>query len=258
MRYAAGIEYDGSGFLGWQRLAEGPTVQAAVESALGFVVNHRLDVTCAGRTDSGVHARCQVVHFDTEAERTPYALRQGGNSRLPAGVSLLWCQPVAPDFHARYAARARRYRYTVLNRRVRPAMHRDYLTWERHPLDADAMHVAAQSLVGEHDFSAFRTVHCQARHARRNVHEVSVRRLEDRVVIEVQANAFLHHMVRNFVGSLLLVGRGEQPGAWIAGVLEGRDRTLAGPTAPSNGLVFLGPRYPHRWGLPDELGIDGD
>ena len=228
MRYAAGIEYDGSGFLGWQRLAEGETVQAAVEKALGFVVDHPLDVVCAGRTDSGVHARCQVVHFDTDAERT------------------------------RYAARARRYRYTVLNRRVRPAMLRHYLTWERHPLDADAMHRAAQALVGEHDFSAFRTVHCQAKHARRNVHEISVRRDGEHVVIDVQANAFLHHMVRNFVGSLLLVGRGEQPGAWVADVLAGRDRTVAGPTAPSNGLVFLGPRYPRRWALPEDVAFDGD
>lgn len=258
MRYAAGIEYDGSGFLGWQRLAEGETVQAAVEKALGFVVDHPLDVVCAGRTDSGVHARCQVVHFDTDAERTPYALRQGGNSRLPPGVSILWCQPVDPEFHARYAARARRYRYTVLNRRVRPAMLRHYLTWERHPLDADAMHRAAQALVGEHDFSAFRTVHCQAKHARRNVHEISVRRDGEHVVIDVQANAFLHHMVRNFVGSLLLVGRGEQPEAWVGELLAGRDRTVAGPTAPSNGLVFLGPRYPRRWALPEDVAFDGD
>lgn len=256
MRYAAGIEYDGSGFHGWQRLAEGPTVQVAVEKALGFVVNHPLEVVCAGRTDSGVHARCQVVHFDTDAERTPYALRQGGNSRLPAGVSILWCQPMDIAFHARYAARARRYRYTVLNRRVRPAMYNDYLTWERQPLDADAMHAAAQSLLGEHDFSAFRTVHCQAKHARRTVHDISVVRQDERVVMEVQANAFLHHMVRNFVGSLLPVGRGEKPGTWIAELLAGGDRSVAGPTAPSNGLVFLGPRYPRRWGLPEEVTFD--
>jgi tRNA pseudouridine38-40 synthase len=253
LRYAIGIEYDGSGFLGWQRLAEGATVQGAVEQALGFVVDHPLEVVCAGRTDSGVHARCQVAHFDTDAVRTPFALQQGGNSRLPKGVALLWCQPVAEDFHARYSARARRYCYTVLNRRVRPAIQRDYLTWERHPLDADAMHRAAQVLVGEHDFSAFRTVHCQAKHPRRNVHEISVRREGERVVIEVQANAFLHHMVRNFVGSLLLVGRGEHPEAWIGELLAGRDRTVAGPTAPSNGLVFVGPRYPREWGLPDEV-----
>lgn len=253
IRFALGIEYDGSAFQGWQRLAHGPSVQAAVEAALSFVANHPLDVVCAGRTDSGVHARCQVVHLDTASGRTPFALQQGANSRLPGGVAVLWCQPVPQDFHARYSARARRYRYTILNRRTRAAMHRDYLTWERHPLDAEAMHRAAQALVGEHDFSAFRTVHCQAPHPNRNVHEISVRREDDRVVIEVQANAFLHHMVRNFVGSLMLVGRGEQPEAWPGELLAGRDRTVAGPTAPSNGLVFLGPRYPAQWQLPPEV-----
>lgn len=255
MRFAAGIEYDGAAFLGWQRLAEGPTVQGAVEQALSFVVNHPLEVVCAGRTDAGVHARCQVVHFDTEAVRTPYALRQGGNSRLPRGVAILWAQAVDPAFHARYAARARRYRYTILNRPVRPALLRDFLTWERQPLDAGAMHRAAQALVGEHDFSAFRTVHCQAKHARRQVHEIQVWREGEHVIIEVQANAFLHHMVRNFVGSLLPVGRGEQPEDWPGRLLAGRDRAVAGPTAPSNGLVFLGPRYPREWGLPDEVSL---
>ena len=253
VRFALGIEYDGSNFQGWQRLSHGPSVQAAVESALSFVANHAVGVTCAGRTDSGVHARCQVVHLDTASGRTPFALQQGANSRLPGSIAVVWCQPVAQDFHARYCARARRYRYTLLNRRTRAAMQRDYLTWERHPLDADAMHRAAQALVGEHDFSAFRTVHCQAPHPHRNVHEVSVRRLDDRVVIEVQANAFLHHMVRNFVGSLLLVGRGEQPEAWPGELLAGRNRAAAGPTAPANGLVFLGPRYPGEWGLPAEV-----
>lgn len=253
MRYALGIEYDGSGFQGWQRLSHGASVQAAVESALSFVVDHPLAVVCAGRTDSGVHARCQVVHFDTEAARTPYALQQGGNSRLPGGVAILWCQPMPQDFHARYSARARRYRYTILNRKIRPAMQREYLTWERQSLDAEAMHRAAQVLVGEHDFSAFRTVHCQAPHPNRNVHEIRVWREDERVIVEVQANAFLHHMVRNFVGSLLPVGRGEQPEAWIGQLLVGRDRLVAGPTAPSNGLVFLGPRYPAEWSLPPEV-----
>lgn len=255
LRFALGIEYDGSAFQGWQRLSHGPSVQEAVESALSFVANHPLDVVCAGRTDSGVHARCQVVHLDTASGRRPFALQQGANSRLPGGVAVLWCQLVPQDFHARYSARARRYRYTILNRRTRAAMHRDYLTWQRHPLDADAMHRAAQVLVGEHDFSAFRTVHCQAPHPHRNVHEISVRREDDRVVVEVQANAFLHHMVRNFVGTLMLVGRGEQPEAWPGELLAGRDRNVAGPTAPANGLVFLGPRYPATWGLPDEVSL---
>lgn len=253
MRYALGIEYDGSGFLGWQRLKHGESVQGAVESALAFVLDHPVEVVCAGRTDSGVHAQCQVVHFDTEAQRTPYGIVQGVNSRIGKGVSVLWCQAVAADFHARYSARARRYRYTILNRAVRPAMQREYLTWERHRLDAEAMHRAAQVLVGEHDFSAFRTVHCQAPHARRDLHEIRVWRDGERVVMEVQANAFLHHMVRNIVGSLLPVGRGEQPEEWLAGLLAGRSRTVAGPTAPAAGLVFLGPRYPREWNLPEEV-----
>ena len=251
MRYALGIEYDGSGFHGWQRLSHGPTVQASVEQALGFVLDHPVEVVCAGRTDAGVHAAGQVVHFDTEAVRTPYAIRQGSNSRLPDSVSVLWCQPVAADFHARYAARARRYRYAILNRGVRPALLRQHLTWERQPLDAGAMDAAARHLLGEHDFSAFRAVQCQAPHPRRELQAIRVWREGEQVLLEVQANAFLHHMVRNIVGSLLLVGRGEREGAWIAEVLAGRDRRLAGPTAPSAGLLFLGPRYPREWGLPE-------
>ncbi len=250
MRYALGIEYDGSGFQGWQRLSHGATVQAEVEKALSFVANHPLEVVCAGRTDSGVHAHCQVVHLDSNSGRTPYALMHGGNSRLPGSVAVLWCQTMPQDFHARYSARARRYRYTLLNRSMRPAMLRDYVTWERQPLDAEAMHRAAQALVGEHDFSAFRTVHCQAPHPIRSVHQVRVWREDDRVMVDVQANAFLHHMVRNIVGTLLLVGRGEQPETWPAELLAGRNRQLAGPTAPANGLVFLGPRYPAHWSLP--------
>lgn len=250
MRYALGIEYDGSGFHGWQRLSHGPTVQAAVEQALGFVLDHPVEVVCAGRTDAGVHAAGQVVHFDTAAQRTPYAIRQGSNSRLPDSVSVLWCQPVADDFHARYSARARRYRYAILNRAVRPALLRQHLTWERQPLDAAAMDAAARHLLGEHDFSAFRAVQCQAPHPRRELQAIRVWREGEQVLLEVQANAFLHHMVRNIVGSLLLVGRGERPDGWIAEVLAGRDRRLAGPTAPSAGLLFLGPRYPGEWGLP--------
>lgn len=255
MRYALGIEYDGSGFLGWQRLGHGLSVQAAVESALGSVLDHAVDVTCAGRTDSGVHAACQVVHFDSAAERTPYGLVQGCNSRLPQGVSALWCQPVPDDFHARFSARARRYRYSILNRRSRPAMLRDYLTWERNPLDAERMHAAAQLLLGENDFSAFRAVQCQASHARRELQEIRVWREGERVLLEVQANAFLHHMVRNIVGSLLPVGRGERPVEWLSELLAGRDRNVAGPTAPSAGLVFLGPKYPRQWGLPEAVSL---
>ncbi|MGO4220619.1 tRNA pseudouridine(38-40) synthase TruA [Lysobacter sp. TAF61] len=260
-RHALGVEYDGSGFSGWQRLSkhgeperEGEqTLQAALEQALSFVAGHPVEVVCAGRTDAGVHASCQVVHFDSRVVRDPRGWMLGVTSRLPPQICVRWAQPMADDFHARFSARARRYRYRILNRPVRPALGRQYLSWERRPLDAAAMNRAAQALLGENDFSAFRTVHCQAPHAMRDLQAISVRRDGDIVEVEVQANAFLHHMVRNIVGSLLMVGSGEQPEAWIGQLLAGRDRTVAGPTAPSAGLVFLGPRYPAQWGLPAEV-----
>ncbi len=253
MRLALGIEYDGTDFLGWQRLSHGPSVQAAVEKALSFVADERIDVTCAGRTDSGVHAHCQVVHFDTRVERSPRAWTLGACSNLPREVAVLWARPVADDFHARFDACARRYRYTILNRPIRAALEARHVTWERLPLDVDAMHRAAQALLGEHDFSAFRAISCQARHARRNVQSIRVWREGERVLVEVQANAFLHHMVRNIVGSLLPVGRGQRPVEWMAELLAGRDREVAGPTAPASGLAFIGPRYPHGCGLPDVM-----
>jgi tRNA pseudouridine38-40 synthase len=253
MRVALGIEYDGSSFLGWQRQAHGPSVQAALEQALSAVADAPTEAICAGRTDTGVHARCQVVHFDTEAQRTARGWALGATSRLPNSVCVRWAQPVDAAFHARFAARARRYRYRILNRGVRPAMQRDYLTWERLPIDAERMHAAAQSLLGEHDFNAFRSVQCQAAHARRDLQQISVRREDEIVILDVRANAFLHHMVRNIVGSLLLIGRGEQPVEWLAELLAGRDRTQAGPTAPAQGLCFLGPLYPAEWNLPDEV-----
>ena len=253
MRLALGIEYDGTDFLGWQRLSHGPSVQAALEKALSKVANHAVDVTCAGRTDSGVHGRCQVVHFDTDAERSLRSWVLGACSNLPPSVAVLWAQPVDEAFHARFSARARQYRYTLLNRGVRPALDARYVTWERNRLDADAMHQAAQALVGEHDFSAFRAIACQAKHARREVQAIGVHREGDKVMVDIRANAFLHHMVRNIVGSLLPVGRGEMPGAWIGELLAGRNREVAGPTAPASGLTFLGPLYEDGWGLPAEV-----
>jgi len=258
MRLALGVEYDGNGFHGWQRLSKPgaggqESVQAALETALSRIANHPVGTICSGRTDAGVHARCQVVHFDTHADRVPRAWVLGATTLMPPQVSVLWCQPVADDFNARFAARARQYRYRILNRAVRPALHRQYLSWELRPLDADAMHRAAQALVGDHDFSAFRTVHCQAPNPRRDLQRISVQRVGEEVIVEVQANAFLHHMVRNIVGSLLEIGAGEQPEDWIATLLAGRDRSVAGPTAPAAGLVFLGPLYPAEWGLPAEV-----
>ena len=262
MRLALGVEYDGGGFSGWQRLSTAGTqvadgsLQTALEMALSKVADQRVDTICAGRTDAGVHARCQVVHFDTDAVRDPRGWVLGTTSNLPASMAVRWCIPVAGDFSARFAARARRYRYRICNRSTRPGLEHQYLSWERMPLDADAMHAAAQVLRGEHDFSAFRSVQCQARHARRDLHDIVVTRRDDEVLVEVQANAFLHHMVRNIVGSLLVVGRGERPVAWIAELLQGRDRSVAGPTAPAAGLLFLGPRYPRQWGLPQDVCSD--
>src|SRR5882724_1103854 len=232
LRIALGIEYDGTDFLGWQRLSHGKAIQTAVERALSFVADESIEVICAGRTDAGVHACCQVVHFDTVAQRSQRGWTLGPNSRLPASVAVRWAQPVAGDFHARYGARARRYRYRILNRAIRPALDARYAAWERVSLDADAMHAAAQALVGEHDFSAFRTAACQARTPVRCVHEIAISRAGEHVAIEIQANAFLHHMVRNIVGSLLPVGRGDESPAWIGQLLAGRDRAVAGPTAP--------------------------
>lgn len=253
MRVALGIEYDGTDFFGWQRLGHGPSVQAEVEAALSFVADHPVEVTCAGRTDAGVHARCQVVHFDTDAERDPRGWALGATSRLPRAVAVLWARTMPGDFHARFSAHARRYRYVILNRKIRPALEARFVAWERTPLDADAMHAAAQALLGEQDFSSFRAVSCQATHARRNVTRVSVRRDGQHVILDIEANAFLHHMVRNIAGSLLEVGRGERPPEWIAELLAARDRDAAGVTAMPQGLTFLGPRYPSEWALPPEV-----
>jgi tRNA pseudouridine38-40 synthase len=259
MRFALGVEYDGGRFSGWQRLSTAGTqvadgsLQTALEMALSKVADERIDTVCAGRTDAGVHARCQVVHFDTEAVRDPRGWLLGTTSNLPASMAVRWCVPVADDFSARFAARARRYRYRILNRGTRPGLEHQYLSWERMPLDADAMDAAAQALRGEQDFSAFRSIQCQARHARRDLHAIVVTRRDEEVLVEVQANAFLHHMVRNIVGSLLLVGRGERPVGWIGELLQGRDRSVAGPTAAAAGLLFLGPRYPRQWGLPQDV-----
>lgn len=253
MRIALGIEYDGTDFSGWQRLKDEVSVQGALEQALSKVADHAVEVSCAGRTDAGVHGRCQVVHFDTEARRDMRSWVLGACSNLPSSVAVLWAQPVPDSFHARYAARSRRYRYHLLNRPVRAALDARYVTWERLPLDTARMHDAVQALLGEHDFSAFRASSCQAAHPRRCVLAAEVRREGEQVSVDIEANAFLHHMVRNIVGSLLPIGRGEQPVAWLGELLAGRDRQVAGPTAPATGLTFIGPRYEPHWGLPREV-----
>lgn len=263
MRFALGVEYDGSAYSGWQRLSQPgtpgtPSVQAALEQALSDVADHRVEVTCAGRTDAGVHGQCQVVHFDSEAQRSPRGWMLGTTSRLPRDVAVRWCVPVRDDFNARFSALARRYSYKILNRSVRPAMQRQYLGWVREPLDAEAMRRAALDLLGENDFSSFRSAQCEASHARRQLQAIDVRREGEVVEVAVQANAFLHHMVRNIVGSLLLVGSGQKPEQWIGELLAQRDRNRAGATAPAAGLVFIGPLYPVHCGLPDEVSTSNE
>lgn len=255
MRYALALEYDGSEFLGWQKNLNGGTVQEVVEKALSFVANEPIAVICSGRTDARVSARCQLIHFDSDSPRDLRAWLLGMNSRLPDSVRGLWIQAMPDDFHARYSARARAYRYSLLVRPCKPAINRQFLSWHRLPLNVESMHEAAQALIGEHDFNAFRTVHCQAKHPVRHLHRLDVTQDGDVIYFDVQANAFLHHMVRNLVGSLLLIGRGEQPVTWMKTLLDGKDRTVAGPTAAAEGLMFLGALYPPEWNLPKTVSM---
>jgi tRNA pseudouridine38-40 synthase len=252
MRVALGVQYDGSGFRGWQAQRPGVrTVQTCLEQALAQVADHPVRVVCAGRTDTGVHGVGQVVHFDTAAARSARSWVLGGNAHLPTDLSLNWARPVADEFHARFSALARRYRYVIHNHAYRAALLQRRAAWWRPPLAAERMHAAGQLLVGEHDFSAFRAAECQARQPIRRLLELTVRRRGDSVILEVEANAFLHHMVRNIAGVLLAIGAGEQPVEWAREVLEGGDRTRAGITAPAEGLYLLAVRYPERFGLPD-------
>jgi tRNA pseudouridine38-40 synthase len=252
MRYAMGLEYDGSEFLGWQIQRQEPTVQSCVEAALAAVANHEARVTCCGRTDTGVHALGQVAHFDSGAERGERNWILGLNSHLPRAVSVLWIRPVDDAFHARFSAFSRSYRYVVLNRWIRPALDARRMSWCRLPLSADKMNDAAQALLGEHDFTSFRAGGCQARHPVREIQAISVRRAGDVVTLDVSANGFLYHMVRNIAGSLLQIGAGERPVEWMSELLALHNRDLAAPTAPAEGLYFVGARYPAQYGLPEE------
>ena len=253
MRYALCLEYDGAGFLGWQSQRQTPTVQDTLETALSRVADHDVSVVCAGRTDTGVHARGQVVHFNSHAERSARSWLLGVNSNLPDAVSALWIHPVSEDFHARFSAFERSYRYSILNRWIRPALGRGEVAWVRRPLDAGRMHRALQSIKGEHDFSAFRSSGCKARHAIRNVLRAEVSREGDRIQVSISANGFLYHMVRNLVGSLLEIGAGDRAENWMAELLAAGDRKLAGVTAPASGLCFMAVRYPSEFNLPSRV-----
>lgn len=251
MRIAALVEYDGHQFHGWQRQRQEPTVQATLEQAVSSVADEKLVVHVAGRTDTGVHARGQVVHFDTDKIRPMRSWLLGCNSRLPDSIAMLWLGNVDKNFHARHSALSRSYRYTVLNRWTRAAIDRQYVTWYRYPLDEKKMHQAAQALLGEHDFQSYRAQSCQARHGVRLMHEISVSRDGDLIHIDLEANGFLHHMVRNIVGTLFLVGRGEKGVEWPGEVLAARNRELAGATAKPNGLTLTAVRYPKQCNIPN-------
>jgi tRNA pseudouridine38-40 synthase len=250
-RIALGIEYNGSMFNGYQLQAEGTrTVQGELERALSTVANEAVRLTCAGRTDTGVHATGQVVHFDTAVKRELKAWMLGGNTNLPRDISIHWVRQVAPDFSARFSALSRSYRYILYNRKVRPAVLQHNVAWLFEYLDEEAMDAAAQLLLGEHDFSAFRSSKCQANHAVREMQSISVKREGEYVILDIQANAFLHHMVRNIMGTLIIIGRGEQPVSWMQKILQGKDRKIAGMTAPASGLYMVNVEYPEELGLP--------
>ncbi|MGB1140673.1 MAG: tRNA pseudouridine(38-40) synthase TruA [Halioglobus sp.] len=253
-RIACRVEYLGTGYNGWQvQPHEGVvTVQGELELALAEVAGRPVRVHCAGRTDTGVHGHCQVVHFDAPVARSAKAWVLGVNANLPPDIRVHWAVAVDAAFHARHSALARRYRYVIANTQIRPALLVDRVCWHRRPLDAAVMREAGQVLLGEQDFSAFRAASCQSVSPMRNVQLLEVSRSEDLLLIDIQANAFLHHMVRNIAGSLMAVGDGRKSAAWLREVLAGRDRTRAADTAPACGLYFVRVHYPPETGLPEE------
>lgn len=251
MRIAAGIEYDGSRFCGWQLQKQAVrTVQGAVETALTKVAASTIRVQCAGRTDTGVHATGQVVHFDTDAQRDERAWIFGANANLPKDVVLLWAKPVSDDFHARFSATRRAYRYVIFTREVRPTFLAHRVTWHYRELDIERMQQAGNQLLGEHDFSSYRAVACQAKSPVRTLHRLEVSRQGPYIFIDVEANGFLHHMVRNIAGVLMAIGEGERPIDWSREVLEAQDRTLGGVTAHPHGLYLTSVGYPERFAIP--------
>lgn len=250
MRVALGVEYDGAGFNGWQVQTGRRTVQHCLEDSIARVADHPVGVVTAGRTDSGVHATGQVVHFDTHARRDDYQWVQGINTGLPEDVTICWSRLVADDFHARFSAVERSYRYIVLNSKQPSALFRQRATWQYRPLDVSAMRTAGAVLLGEHDFSSFRAAGCQAKTPVRTVSSLHIERFDNWVCFDIVANAFLQHMVRNMVGSLMSIGVGDKSVEWLEEVLEACDRTRAGATAPATGLYLTSVRYPDRFDIP--------
>ncbi len=250
MRIALGVEYDGSGYNGWQSQPDVPNVQDALQSALSRIAGESIAILAAGRTDTGVHALEQVVHFDTNIERPLTAWVRGTNALLPKDIAVLWAHPVADDFHARFSAQARSYQYVLVNRPSRSAVHHGKVGWFHAPLDVDKMREAAQYLLGEHDFNAFRAAECQAKTPVKTLAQLDIRQSGDTILFDLTADAFLHHMVRNIVGCLVYVGKGKYPPTWLNEVLESRNRTLAAPTFAPDGLYLKRIHYDLRWNLP--------
>lgn len=250
MKIALGLEYCGSQYSGWQRQGHTVSVQQRVEEALSSVANEQIIVHCAGRTDAGVHALHQVIHFETGAERENHAWVLGGNVNLPPDISVLWAKRVADDFHARFSATGRTYVYKILNRPARPGVMNGKITWNYRPLDETLMQQAAESLIGEHDFTSYRAVECQAKSPVRTVRLLEVSRQGETITIKIEANAFLHHMVRNIAGVLMTIGAGKAPVEWSGEVLAARDRTLGGVTAPADGLFLTNVSYPDNFQIP--------
>jgi tRNA pseudouridine38-40 synthase len=249
-RVAAIVEYDGTDYAGWQSQEHSVSIQDAVQEAISFVAGHPVGVVCAGRTDRGVHATGQVIHFDTTAERTPRAWVLGANTKLAPAIALQWAGEVTPAFHARHRAVRRTYRYCILNRSARSALHRTRAAWIHRPIDVAAMQRAVEPLIGEHDFSAFRSIECQSKTPLRRVERIEVRREGDIVWLEFVANAYLHHMVRNIVGTLLVVQHEADPAAAMQGVLSRGERRFAGATAPAAGLYLWRVEYPPAFAIP--------
>ncbi len=251
MRVALGVSYNGSAYQGWQSQSSGLTVQDKLEKALGIFTAQPVSTLCAGRTDAGVHALMQVVHFDTDRQRDAHSWVRGVNANLPRDIAVQWAQAVPDAFHCRASATSRRYAYVLLDAPVRPSVDMGRVGWSFRPLDAAAMQQAASYLLGEHDFTSFRASQCQARSPIKNMLAISVTRRGAYWRFEFEANAFLHHMIRNIMGCLVAIGQGKKPEQWMATVLAARDRKAAAPTFSPNGLYFLGPRYAAHWGIPD-------
>jgi tRNA pseudouridine38-40 synthase len=251
VRIALGVSYDGRAYQGWQSQSSGLTVQDKLEKALGTFTAQRVSTLCAGRTDAGVHALMQVVHFDTDRERDTHSWTRGTNANLPRDIAVQWALQTTDAFHCRACATSRRYAYVLLESPVRPSVEAGRVGWSFRPLDEAAIQQAANYLLGEHDFTSFRAAQCQALSPVKNMLAITVHRRGAYWRIEFEANAFLHHMIRNIMGCLVTIGQGKKPADWLLDVLAARDRKVAAPTFSPDGLYFLGPRYDAHWGIPD-------